>query len=157
MSENDEKSSRENIEENDEKNGNKTNKKLFQKDGPGGPGRGNIKDDFEDLDIWQATEQIIRKEMNTGTGPEKLKASQALLKWHELKKQHDKDQEQRLPDSNEIENITQLLATKQLIDVISISLNIDFLETVKLMHYSCPDCEKLKAAAKDLNPNAVEK
>ena len=139
-----------------EKNGNKNDKKLFQKDGPGGPGRGNVKDNIEDLDIWEATEQIIRKEMSSGKGADKLKASQVYLRWAELKKQHDKEQGQRLPDSNEIEHITQLLATKQLIDVISISLNIDFLETVKLMHHTCIDCEKLKAAVKDLNPNAVE-
>jgi len=132
-----------------DKNDQKTDKKLFQKDGPGGPGRGNVKDNIENLDIWEATEQIIRKEMNSGTGPEKLKASQLYLKWNELKKQHDKEQEQTLPDAGGIEHITQLLATKQLFDVISISLNIDFTETVKLMHDQCLGCEKLKAIVKD--------
>ena len=141
------------MSENDKKTGQKNDKKLFEKGGLPGPGRGNIKDDFEDLDIWEATEQIIRKEMNTGTGPEKLKASQLYLKWNELKKQHDKEQEQTLPDAGGIEHITQLLATKQLFDVISISLNIDFTQVLKILDSICPGCEKLMAAVKDLNPS----
>jgi hypothetical protein len=130
----------------DGKNEDKTNKKLFEKDGLPGPGRGNFKDDFEDLDIWQATERIIRKEMKTGTGPEKLKASQLYLKWNELKKTHDKEQKQTLPDANGIEHIRELLATTQLIDVLSIILNIDFIDLTDLMLKHCWDCTRLKAA-----------
>jgi hypothetical protein len=133
-------------------NEHKTQKRLFEAGGPPGPGRGKIKDDL-DLDIWQATEKIIRKEMNTGTGPEKLKASQLYLKWNELKKVHDKELGQTLPDSAEIKHITQLIATKNLLDIVSTSLNIDFLEAVELMNNHCLDCKMLKAAVKDLNPS----
>jgi hypothetical protein len=118
-------------------NDQQTEKKLFQAGGPGGPGRGAVKDNIENLDIWEATERIIRKEMNTGTGPEKLKASQLYLKWNELKKVHDKELGQTLPDSAEIKHITQLIATKNLLDIVSTSLNIDFLEAVKLVENHC--------------------
>ena len=135
--------------ENEEKTEAKTEGKLFQKGGAGGPGRGNVKDDFEGLDFWESTETLIRNAMGTGKTGDKLKAAKLYLQWQEMKKQHDKEEEQTLPDSNGIEHITQLLATKQLIDVISISLNIDFPEVVRLMHKHCLDCQTIKAAVKE--------
>ena len=67
--------------------------------------RGNKADKLGDLDVWQATEDIIRKEMSTGNGAQKLKASTLYLKWQELKKQNDHEKDNQLPEPDEIEHI----------------------------------------------------
>jgi hypothetical protein len=55
--------------------------------------------------------------MNTGTGPEKLKASQLYLKWNELKKAHDKEEEQTLPSAQDVERIREALEMRQAMDL----------------------------------------
>lgn len=87
----------ENSKKNKDQNNEETTEKrlLFQKGGPGGPGRGHKsnkpdEDEIDGLDFWEATEKMIRKDLESGNEATRLKAVALYIKWKTLKEAHEK-------------------------------------------------------------------
>ena len=92
-------------------------KKLFQAGGPGGPGRGNVKDNLEGLDFWQTTETLIRNAMRTGKTGDKLKATKLYMQWKELKKEADREKQDSLPSAQDVTRIQETIQLRREMDV----------------------------------------
>lgn len=61
-------------------------KQLFQEGGKPGPGRGHKKPHkIDDLDFWQATEEMIREIMKSSDESNRLKGVSLYLKWQSLR------------------------------------------------------------------------
>jgi hypothetical protein len=85
------------MEENGNEIGNKTKrdrdiKGRFIRGGPPGPGRGKRSDDIERLDFWDATEQMIRRDLKSKNEGTRLKAVALYFKW-KVMKEADKNKE----------------------------------------------------------------
>lgn len=77
--------------ENSKKTKGKTIKENpFKAGGKGGPGRGHKKPHkIDDLDFWQATEEMIRDIMKSSDENNRLKGVNLYLKWQALKAKSD--------------------------------------------------------------------
>jgi len=124
--------------ENGEKSTDKTSKKLFEKGGLPGPGRGHKKeelDELEDLDFWDATEMMIRVNMKSDNDSTKNQAVNTYLKWKVMKDAF--DEKNKGEDSGVYSpEVLELLAMRDLVPQLGGS------EGVKKILKDCPGCDK---------------
>jgi len=132
------------VSENDSENGDKTtektSRKLFEKDGLPGPGRGHKKEDdlpdkLEGLDFWEATELMIRENMESDNDSTRNQAVNTYLKWKTMKDDYDKKNEGRDSGVYSPEVLT-LLAARDLIP------QFGGIDEMRRMVKDCPGCEK---------------
>ena len=115
-------------------------------------GRGNKKeepDELKGLDFWDATEVMIRKNMNSDVDSVKNQAINTYLKWKLMKDEYDEKGKGRGSGVYSPE-VLELIALRDLIPQLGGS------EGVKKMLKDCPGCDKFPGKVFKFNFPAQE-
>jgi len=129
-------------------------KGQFTKGYSGGPGRGYKKkepDKLEGLDFWEATEAMIRQNMNSDVDSVKNQAINTYLKWKVMKDEYDEKSKGR-GDGVYSPEVLMLLAARDLIP------QFGGIDEMRRMVKDCPGCEKFRGKASVFNfPQQTQK
>ena len=130
-----------------QKNGDKTDQETASKRDEkgrfvpgcvGGPGRGKESDnldELDDLDFWDATENMLRKDMKSKNDTTRQRAIATYLKWKTMKDDYDKKNKDRGSGIYSPE-VLEFLKLRGLLP------QLGGLEGVGKMLKDCPGCDK---------------
>jgi len=136
------------MKKNGKKNEKKTSKKLFQKGGPGGPGRGKglSELDLNDDEFWDELAKMVTRHKGKGE-TDRLKMLALLVKIKTKKDEHEAKTKPKEPDCYH-PAVINLLQLRNLLPMIGGS--VDEFELVKRMYEVCPTCDRLGGSPIDI-------